>query len=54
MQTVDDKLLLVATKQPHLIMEKIRKSKLIQQTGDTYEVAVHWGLEETQALAQLG
>lgn len=53
MQIVDDKVLLVQTKQPHTIVESIEKSRVIRRDGDNYEVAVHWGLAEVQALAKI-
>jgi len=53
MEIVDDKVLLVRTKRPHLVTEKIKKSKVVKTYGDIYEVAVHWGLKESQTLADL-
>lgn len=54
MRIVDDKVLVLHTKQPHLITEHIKKSAIVGQEEDTYEVAVHWGLKEAQVLARLG
>jgi SNF2 family DNA or RNA helicase len=51
---VDDKVLVLHTKQPHLITEHVKKSAIVGQEEDTYEVAVHWGLKEAQALVRLG
>mgnify|MGYP002737628468 CR=1 FL=1 len=53
MQIVDDKVLLVRTRRPHLITEQIKKSAVVGEEDDVYEVAVNWGLKEAQALAQL-
>ena len=53
MQIVENKVLVVSTKQPHLITEAISKSKVINRDKDDYEVAVHWGLAEAQALTAL-
>lgn len=53
MEIVNDKALLVRTKQPHLILEAIKKSAVVSQDDDGYEVAINWGLEEAQALAKL-
>jgi len=53
MEIVDDKVLLVRTKRPQLVTEKIKKSKVIKTYGDIHEVAVHWGLKESQILADL-
>ena len=54
MQIVENRVLVVSTKQPHLITEAITKSKVIGRDKDDYEVAVHWGLQEAQALTSLG
>jgi SNF2 family DNA or RNA helicase len=54
MQSVDDKVLLVKTTEPKIITDNIKKSAVYKQDGDTYEVAVKWGLKEAKALMQLG
>jgi len=54
MQSVDDKVLLVKTTEPKTITDNIKKSAVYRQDGDTYEVAVKWGLKETKALMKLG
>ena len=53
MQILNDKVLLVRTRRPHLITETIKKSAVVDQKEDLYEVAVNWGLNEAQALAKL-
>ena len=53
MQILNDKVLLVRTRRPHLITENIKKSAVVNQREDLYEVAVNWGLNEAQALAKL-
>ena len=53
MQILNDKVLLVRTRRPHLITESIKKSAVVKQEQDLYEVAVNWGLTEAQALAKL-
>jgi len=53
-QIVDNKVLVVTTPTPDAILSAITKSKVISKTGDDYEVAVHWGLQEAQALTVLG
>jgi len=52
-QILNDKVLLVRTRRPHLITETIKKSAVVDQKEDLYEVAVNWGLNEAQALAKL-
>jgi hypothetical protein len=53
MEIVDNKALVVTTRRPHLVTECITKSKVIESNGDLHKVAVHWGLDEAQALAKL-
>jgi len=50
MEIVDNKVLLLRVNDPARITAIIPKSKLL---GDD-EVAVHWGLEESQVLKNLG
>jgi SNF2 family DNA or RNA helicase len=52
-QIINDKVLLVRTRRPHLITEHIKKSAVVGQDKDVYEVAVNWGLNEAQMLANL-
>ncbi len=54
MQIVDNKVLLLQTKQPQQITSEVKKSAVLTQDDDTYEVAVNWGLKEAQTLARLG
>ena len=53
MQIVEDKVLLVRTRRPHLITEEVKMSAVVGQEEDVYQVAVKWGLEEAQQLAHL-
>lgn len=53
MEIIDNKALLITTRRPHLVTECIPKSKIVETNGDLHKVAVHWGLEEAQTLAQL-
>ena len=53
MEIVDNKALVITTRRPHLVTECIEKSQIIDTNGDLHKVAVHWGLEEAQALAKL-
>jgi SNF2 family DNA or RNA helicase len=54
MQIIDNKILVVRTKNPSRIIETIGKSTVIKQDDDVTEVAVNWGLKEAQALRKLG
>lgn len=54
MQIVDNKVIVLRTRRPHLVTEKIKKSKIIGWLPDgLHDVAVHFGLEEVQELAKL-
>lgn len=53
MEIINDKALLIRTRRPHLVTERIEKSKIIDQEGDVFNVAVKWGFEEAQQLANL-
>jgi len=54
MQIVDNKLLVVRTRRPHLVTEKIKRSKVVQVLVDgLHDVAVFWGLKEAHELANL-
>ncbi len=54
MQIVDNKVIVIRTRRPHLITEKISKSKVIGRLpDDLHDVAVHFGLDEVQELAKL-
>lgn len=54
MEIVDNKALVFNTEHPQRITCYIRKSKIIEQRGKDYTVAVNWGLGEAQKLNRLG
>jgi len=54
MEIIDNKLLVVRTRNPGRITTAIKKSKEVEQQGDITAVAVYWGLQEAQALRTLG
>ena len=53
MEIINDKALLVRTRRPKLVTERIENSKIISQEGDIFNVAIKWGLKESQELASL-
>lgn len=53
MQIIDDKALLVRTNDPTAITESIKKSAYLETYNGVAKVAVHWGLKEAVALANL-
>jgi len=54
MQVVSDKALVLKTRRPHLVTEKISKSKILEEADGIFQVAVSWGLQEAQVLSSLG
>jgi hypothetical protein len=54
MRIVEDKVLLVETRDPDAIISAVKKSALMETHRGSSKVAVHWGLKEAQALAALG
>lgn len=54
MRIIEDKVLLVETRDPLAITDAIKKSTLMETHRGTSKVAVHWGLKEAQALTTLG
>jgi hypothetical protein len=54
MEIVDNKVIVIRTKRPHLVTEKIKKSKIVGWLPDGFhDVAVYFGLTEVQALTDL-
>jgi len=53
MEIIDDRALLLKTRNPNKYAI-IPKHKVIGESNGTYEVLVHWGLEEAQVLRNLG
>jgi SNF2 family DNA or RNA helicase len=53
-QIIDEKALLIRTRQAKPITDNIKKSLLIEEYEGTSKVAVHWGLKEAMKLAELG
>lgn len=54
MQVLNDKVIVIRTRRPHLVTEKIKKSKIIGWLPDgLHDVAVFFGLKEAQQLTSL-
>lgn len=54
MQVLDNKVIVIRTRRPHLVTERIKKSKVIGWLPDgLHDVAVFYGLKEVQELAKL-
>ena len=53
MEIVEDKALIFRTRNPHKY-SLIPKHKILDQEGDTYKIAVYWGLDEVRVLRNLG
>jgi SNF2 family DNA or RNA helicase len=54
MRIIEDKALLVETRDPDTITSVIKKSAVMETHRGSSKVAVHWGLKEAQALTTLG
>lgn len=54
MRIIADKAIVIKTKKPHLVEEKIEDVKILNETAGMYELAVKWNLKSAQALASLG
>ena len=54
MRIIDNRALLVETREPAAITGTIKKSALMEHHKGTSKVAVHWGLKEAQTLTELG
>lgn len=53
MEILNNKAILITTRRPQLVTECIKKSEIVETNGDLHKVAVHWGLDEAQALNKL-
>ena len=53
MDIIDNKALLVRTRNPDRITDKIVKSKVIGEENGIHQVLVNWGFDEVQTLATL-
>ena len=53
MEIINDKALLIRTRRPELVTERIQNSKVISQEGDIFNIAIKWGFQESQELAKL-
>lgn len=53
MRLVDNKELVLKTKRPHLVAEKIQNCEVTEEEDGIFKVSVNWGLEECQQLASL-
>lgn len=53
MEIIENRALLITTKQADIIANLIPKSKVLERRGSTGKVLVHWGLEECQILRNL-
>jgi len=53
MEIIDNKALVIKTRRPHLITQRIEKSAVVDESDGLYDVAVNWGLKEAQTLVKL-
>jgi hypothetical protein len=54
MEIYDNKVLLINTRRPELILQSIPKSKVVKEYDNgIVQLAVHWGVNESIALSDL-
>ena len=55
MNIIEDKYILLRTKRPHLVTEKVSDYRIIKEDDDGfYELSVKWEQAESEALASIG
>ena len=53
MKIVNDRAIVLKTKRPHLITERVKNYKVLTEEKGVYKIAIPWGLHESQVLAGL-
>lgn len=53
MEILNDKVLVVRTRNPQRVTGAIPKSRVIKETDGVHDVAVHWGFDESRVLTNL-
>ena len=53
MKVVNDRAIVLKTKRPHLITERVKNYKILKEERGVYKIAIPWGLNESQVLADL-
>ena len=53
MRVVNNRAIVLRTKRPHLVTEKIKNYKILEEAEGVYKLAVRWKLYEAQMLNQL-
>ena len=53
MKVVHDRAVVLNTRQPHLITERVSNYKILKEENGIYKIVIPWGLEESQVLADL-
>ena len=53
MKVVNDRAIVLKTKRPHLITERVKNYKILEEDNGVYKVAIPWELHEAQVLADL-
>jgi SNF2 family DNA or RNA helicase len=52
-KVVHDRAVILNTRQPHLITERVSNYKILKEENGIYKIVIPWGLEESQVLADL-
>jgi hypothetical protein len=50
---VNDRAIVLKTKRPHLVTERVKNYKILKEEKGVYKLAVPWKLKEAQVLADL-
>ena len=53
MKVVNNRAIVLKTKRPHLITERVKNYKVLTEEKGVYKIAIPWGLHESQVLAGL-
>ena len=53
MKIINDRAIVLKTKRPHLITERVDNYKILKEEKGVYKIAIPWGIKESQVLARL-
>lgn len=53
MKIVHDRAVVLNTRQPHLVTERVDNYKILKEENGIYKIVIPWGLKESQALVDL-
>ncbi len=53
MKIVNNRAIILKTKRPHMVTEKVKNYRILEEQGGVYKLAIRWDLEGAQALTDL-